>query len=114
MENLHIYIYEIKRGTKPAALLTIDAKDLDLAKEKIEKAGLNFAVQKLGRGESGEEGGKESKANLFFGEKACIDVIKTFIEKPLNKLCPKEDFILGIILGYSRDKQCERYLGKIA
>lgn len=115
MENLHTYIYEIKKGTKLAALLTFDVKDLDSAKEKVEKAGLSYTVQKYEDmlEKPAEEKLKFSKINLFFGEKSSINVIKTFIEKPLHQLCPKEDFILGIILGYSREKQCERYLSKL-
>ncbi len=104
MENLHIYIYEIKRGTKPVALLTINNKETNCAIEKVKKAKLDWVIQECGSG----------KVNLFFGSKPCINTIKTFIHKPLDKISPQEDFILGIILGYSREKQCERYLDKIA
>lgn len=50
------------------------------------------------------------KINVFFGAKDCVDVVKTFVSKKLNELTPEQDFILGIMLGYDRLKQCERYL----
>lgn len=100
MEQIHTYIYEIKKGTKPAALVTLSAEDAAKASEKIKKAGLSIVVQHL----------KNGKANVFFGDYAPIEVIKTLIHKPLNEFSPCEDFVLGIILGYSREKQCERFV----
>ena len=35
--------------------------------------------------------------------------MQTFVDKPLNKLTPEEDFMLGIMLGYDISMQCERY-----
>ena len=46
---------------------------------------------------------------MYFGEKACVDVVKTLNPK-LNELSAEQDFMLGIMLGYDRVKQCERYL----
>ena len=49
------------------------------------------------------------KVGIFYGSKVCIDVISSICNKPLNKLSPKEDFMLGAILGYSICEQCKRY-----
>lgn len=49
------------------------------------------------------------KINLFFGEEACIRVIKSMIDRPLNELNPEQDFILGALLGYNLPEQCRRY-----
>jgi hypothetical protein len=51
-----------------------------------------------------------SKINIFFGDDACVNVIEQMKIKLLKELTPEEDFILGIMLGYDRLKQCERYL----
>ena len=48
--------------------------------------------------------------NVFFGDKPCVDVIKSFNQPHLSKLNPEQDFILGVLLGYDKTKQCERYL----
>ena len=39
-----------------------------------------------------------------------LEVIRIFGEKSLNLFSHEEDFILGILLGYDRIKQCHRYL----
>jgi hypothetical protein len=52
----------------------------------------------------------KKKINIFFGNKNCINVLKSFGDKPLYKFTDEEDFILGIMLGYCRKKQCERFL----
>ena len=41
----------------------------------------------------------EKKVNLYFGKQECLDAVKTFIHKPLNRLSPEEDFMLGAYLG---------------
>ena len=51
----------------------------------------------------------EQKVNLYFGKRSCLDAVQTFVDKPLNKLTPEEDFMLGIMLGYDISMQCERY-----
>ena len=51
----------------------------------------------------------KNKINVYFGAKECIDVIKTFNPK-LNELSAEQDFMLGIMLGYDRVKQCARYM----
>lgn len=38
-----------------------------------------------------------------------MDVVRTFNPK-LNQLTAEQDFMLGIMLGYDRVKQCERYM----
>ncbi len=55
----------------------------------------------------------DTKVQLFFGEKVCIEVIKTFVTKPLYTLDDYEDFILGTLLGYDTIQQCERFLGNV-
>jgi hypothetical protein len=52
----------------------------------------------------------QNKINIFFGSDDCIAVIRQFGNRHLNQLTPEEDFILGIMLGYDRLKQCKRYI----
>lgn len=55
-----------------------------------------------------------NKINVFFGDKRCIDVLKTIGEKNLSNFTDEEDFMLGIMLGYDRLKQCERFIERKA
>lgn len=106
MEGLRIfdtYLYEISKGTKPVALVTLEEFHILKIKEKLKKLGIEFLIQPLEFG----------KVNVFFGKKECIKALKTFL-KPLDKLNPYEDFILGTILGYDTEKQCERFLKRLS
>ena len=101
MESLNSYIYEVQKGTKPLALVTLENENRSIAIEKITKNGLSYALQEIG-----------DKINIFFGAEPCVRVIRGFLHKKLNELDAQEDFILGILLGYCRIAQCERYLNR--
>ena len=96
---LNTYIYEIKKGTKPLALISVCNEKLEKCLDKISKNALSFAVQKI-----------EGKANIFFGSEDCIRVVSLFIDKKVSDLSAEEDFNLGIMLGYNRIEQCKRYM----
>jgi len=73
------------------------------AKRRLEKNKINYTIQRL----------KNGNINLFFGKEDCLLVAgKICGDKPLNLLTPEEDFILGILLGYSISEQCSRYCKK--
>ena len=46
---------------------------------------------------------------LFPAPRRCLDAVATFIHKPLNRLSPEEDFMLG----YDIAGQCERYCKRL-
>lgn len=101
---LATYIYEIKKGTKPCALVTLNKNELEFAIKKIEKAGLFYFIQNpVGHA-------KIQKINLFFGHDEIVKVLKSIITSDLSQLCKEHDFMLGILLGYDVKKQCERFL----
>ena len=102
MKVLSTYIYELKKGSKPCALITFEYDKLKDAIQKIKNAGFSCFFQKIE--------GQMSKVNLFFGEKIPILVLKNIIKTPLNELTVEQDFVLGILLGYDVKKQCIRYL----
>ncbi len=102
MEKLKLFshlLYECKKGVRSAALCTIDSDYRDRAIAKLHINDMAYFICPLHNGMS----------NLFFGENICIDVLKKICNKPLNKLSPEEDFMLGAILGYSMCEQCKRY-----
>lgn len=100
LKVFHHHIYEYKKGIRNLILTTERAVYREDIERRLISEGIDYAVQIV----------NEDKINVFFGAKDCVDVVKTFIEKRLNELTPEQDFILGIMLGYDRLKQCVRYL----
>lgn len=100
MKVFNTYLYEVSKGTKPMALVTCEAGLLEKILSKLKKESIPYCVQNL----------PNSKINIFFGKKACVDVVEKFLDKPLDKLSLYEDFILGTLLGYDIILQCKRLL----
>lgn len=101
LQVLNEQIYGYKHGIRPLVLQTESMKDKDAIEKRLQRDNLNYHLMPA-------PGGKN--LNVFFGDKACVDVIKSFNNQPLNELTPEKDFMLGVLLGYDKTKQCERYL----
>jgi hypothetical protein len=100
MKVLCHHIYEYKKGLRDLVLHTLHPDELDEAVEKLRRSNIPYVIRFV----------NSTKVNIFFGDNKCLDVIKSFGEKPLNTFTDEEDFILGIMLGYSRSKQYTRYI----
>jgi len=100
MRVFSTYLYEVLKGTKPAALVTCEENLLGQMLPKLQKENLRYFIQSL----------PNSKVNIFFGAKECIEIVENFLNKPMCKFSPFEDFILGAILGYDIKLQCKRLL----
>ncbi len=93
------HIYEYKKGIRNLILTTEKAKYKEAIEKRLQHEKIDYVIHDI-------QGGK---INVYFGEKACVDVVRTLNPK-LNELTAEQDFMLGIMLGYDRVKQCERYL----
>jgi len=93
-------IYEYKKGIRRLVLYTARCPEADDCRLKLRKNSISWF----------ETESKDGKVNFFFGDAHCISIIESFGTKPLNELDEKEDFILGVLLGYDLTRQCERYL----
>ena len=93
------HIYEYKKGVRQMVLYTANKKYEDFVVKRLKSQKICFMIQPVG----------ESHINLFFGKRECINVIKKMVDRPLNKLTPEQDFILGAMLGYDICAQCKRY-----
>ena len=93
------HIYEFKKGIRNLILTTERGDNREEIVKRLEREKVDYVIHDLTNG----------NINVYFGEKACVDVVKTFNPK-LNKLTAEQDFMLGIMLGYDRVKQCVRYL----
>ena len=99
LKVFHHHIYEFKKGIRNLILTTENDKYREEISQKLERENIDYVIHTLDNG----------NINVYFGEKACVDVVKTFNPR-LNKLTAEQDFMLGIMLGYDRVKQCVRYL----
>lgn len=99
MKVLSNHIYEIKKGVRKMVLYTIPIKFAESTYRKLRSQQLDYFVQPVGN----------SKVNIFFGRRECVETTRQMITCPLHQLSPEEDFILGMMLGYDVCAQCERY-----
>lgn len=99
MKVLMNHIYEYKKGVRSLVLFTFNKRYEHFALHRLERQGIDYIVQPVGN----------SRLNLFFGRPECLEAIRLIVTKPLNKLSPEEDFMLGAMLGYDIRVQCERY-----
>lgn len=100
LEIFHHLIYEISRGLRDLALYTLHPEDQKCIQEQLELEELSFLFRPI----------EDGRVNVFFGHASCIDVVKQFGSCAHCELTPEQDFILGIMLGYDRTRQCDRYL----
>ena len=92
-------IYEFRKGIRQLVLCTMCTDCALFMRERLDKQCIAYLEQKV----------SDNKVNLYFGNTACLDVVRTFIDKPMNKLSPAEDFMLGAMLGYDITGQCVRF-----
>ena len=103
MELFKNLIYEYKKGMRDLSLYTCETKDINDYINLLQQLKIAYTRIDL----------KDNKTNIFFGNQDCLEILKHFSSKNLDELSPQEDFILGIMLGYSRNEQYNRILSKI-
>lgn len=94
------HVYEYKKGLRNLVLCTERLEFRDEIEEKLQKEHIPYVVHVI----------SNDKINVYFGAEKCVNVVKTFNTEKLYELTDEQDFMLGIMLGYDRLKQCERYL----
>lgn len=99
MKLLLHHIYEFQKGVRRLILCTMCPTCAELFCERLRRQGIDYLLQPV----------TDRKVNLYFGEPSCLELVRTFVHKPLNRLTPEEDFMLGAQLGYDLVRQCERY-----
>lgn len=94
------HIYEYRKGIRNLVLHTMSADEKILAEDLLGKRGISFYTQTV----------NSKKINVFFGKEASVKIIQSFGNLSLSKFTNEQDFILGIMLGYDRNQQCDRYV----
>lgn len=94
------HIYEFRKGVRQLFMVTAHVQEAQLMADRLLAEEIDFHVHKV----------SPAKANLFFGHSAFVETVRRVVNKPLCRLSPEEDFILGTLLGYDREQQCRRFL----
>lgn len=102
MEIFTHHIYEYKKGLRDLILYTTNKEFKPLIEKRLKKEGIDYKIDLI----------NDKNINVYFGHSLCIEIINSFEKSKLNEFTKQEDFILGILLGYSKILQCERYLKK--
>ncbi|MBP6322763.1 MAG: DUF2023 family protein [Fusobacteriaceae bacterium] len=102
MEVLIHHIYEYEKGLRNLILHTSPKTLKEKIEAKLNKKDIPFVIHEI----------PGNKINIYFGNKHCIDVVKSIGKVDLSTYSDEEDYILGIMLGYDRVKQCERFLNR--
>lgn len=100
LKILSNYIYEYNKGVRRLVLYTFNRRFLPQTLRRLRSQQIDYHVQEV----------DERRVNIYFGRPECVRTIRQIITRPLNKLTPEQDFILGTLLGYDLSLQCERYL----
>ncbi len=99
------HIYEYEKGIRYMVLCTLSEDDCQAIIPKLEAREIAYYCKPTPSG---------NKVNLFFGRKACIDLVQRFlVDRDLHELDHEQDFIIGAMLGYDICGQCERYHTRI-
>lgn len=97
------YLYELGKGVRQLFMLTMTPREAQAVQARLDRDGIAFYRQKV----------NEEKVNLYFGNAQFVAVAQRLAIRPVCQLSAEEDFILGTLLGYDREQQCRRYLGKL-
>ena len=102
MQVFYHLIYEYQKGLRDLCLHTCSDEFEFKIKKALESHEIGYLICPI----------ENNKINVFFGRKACLQIIKQFCCKELNNLSDEQDFILGMMLGYGKEQQYERFLAK--
>lgn len=102
MQVFYQLVYEYQKGLRDLCLLTCPNENESKIKKSLENQGISYLICPI----------ENNKINLFFGMPSCLEIIRQFSCEQLNKLSVEEDFILGIMLGYGKAQQYQRFLDR--
>lgn len=102
MQVFYHLIYEYQKGLRDLCLHTCSNEFEFRIKKALTDQNISYLICPI----------QDNKINVFFGLKACLQIIKQFSCKELNNLSVEEDFILGMMLGYAKHQQYERFLDR--
>ncbi|HOO71514.1 MAG TPA: DUF2023 family protein [Spirochaetota bacterium] len=103
MEVFYNHLYEYKKGIRNLILHTTSIKYKKQIIRKLKKNSIDFLIHHV----------SDNVINVYFGDCLCMEMVRNLNKPKLSDLSHEEDFILGILLGYSMLHQCRRYLDRV-
>lgn len=100
MQVFYHLIYEYQKGLRDLCLFTCPQELESKIKKTLDLQKISYLICPL----------RDNKINVFLGMKPCLEIIKQFSCKELDKLTLEEDFMLGMMLGYAKPQQYDRFL----
>jgi hypothetical protein len=97
------HVYEYRKGLRSLALQTLPFEHESWVTSRLKRLGIDYLIYHAG----------SRNINVFLGDSACLQVIRQIGKFDLRRYTPEEDFMLGIMLGYGRRQQCQRYLAMV-
>lgn len=104
MQVFYHLVYEYQKGLRDLCLFTCSNKHMEKIEESLTLQKIDYLIFPIKNNFS------EDKINIFFGMPACLEIVKQFSSEDLSKLTLEEDFILGMMLGYAKHQQYQRFL----
>ncbi len=102
MKLFYHQLYEFEKGLRDLVMHTTHKSLRCEIVEKLERRDIPYLIYPVG----------PDRMNVFFGHLRCVEVVRLIGKPNLIEYDDEEDFILGIMLGYDRLKQCSRYLDR--
>lgn len=104
MQVFYHLVYEYQKGLRDLCLFTCPKINEEKIKKSLENQDISYMICPI----------QHDKINVFFGMPTCLEIIKKFSCESLNELTCEEDFILGMMLGYAKPQQYDRFLTRKA
>lgn len=102
MDVFYHLVYEYQKSLRDLCLFTSSNELEEKIKGMLERQGISYLIYNL----------ENQKINVFFGMPECLEIVRQFSNEELNKLSVEEDFILGMMLGYGKAQQYQRFLAR--
>lgn len=102
MRFLANHLYEYRKGVRHLFMMTLTPEEAAPVQQRLDREDIAYHVQQV----------NPAKVNVMFGRTAWVETARSIVTKPLSRLSPEEDFILGTLLGYDPEQQCNRFLTK--
>ena len=92
-------VYEYQKGIRPLFLFSEKKGNQSRVESFLTRKKVPYVIHEL----------SDKKINVYLGSPSCLKVVET-LNPRLRSLSAEQDFILGAMLGYNIEQECDRYL----
>jgi hypothetical protein len=102
MQLFYQLVYEYQKELRDLILFTCSNEMALKIEKNLDTQKIKYLIYPI----------NNNKINVFFGASDCLEIVKNFSSNDLSRLTAAEDFILGIMLGYGKAQQYQRFLSR--